>query len=75
LRNKLEGRQEHGVSTVAFIVNRQGRVTSARIARSSGSAALDADMLALVRRVQPFPPAPPEVTGEQFPLNVNLLNR
>jgi periplasmic protein TonB len=57
---------EHGVSTLAFSLNRQGRVTSARIAASSGSAMLDAETLALVHRAQPFPPPPPEVPGSQI---------
>jgi periplasmic protein TonB len=67
---EAEARQEHGVSNLAFSLNRQGRVTSARIAGSSGSATLDAETLALVHRVQPFPPPPPEVVGTQITLVV-----
>jgi protein TonB len=55
---EAQARQEHGVSNLAFSLNRQGRVTSARITASSGSATLDAETLALVRRVQSFPPPP-----------------
>jgi periplasmic protein TonB len=69
---QAEARQEHGVSNLAFSLNRQGRVTSARITASSGSAALDAETLALVRRVQPFPPPPPEVPGTQISLIVAI---
>jgi periplasmic protein TonB len=69
---EAEARQEHGVSSLAFSLNRQGRVTSARIAGSSGSSALDAETLALVRRVQPFPPPPPEVGGAQISLVVAI---
>src|SRR5262245_59745794 len=53
--------REHGTAVIVFTINRQGRVTSARIARSSGSAALDEETLALVHRVS-FPPPPAEVT-------------
>jgi periplasmic protein TonB len=75
-RNKhsLES-HDHGISTLAFSLNRQGRVTSARITASSGSATLDAETLALVRRSQPFPPPPPEVPGAQIGLVVPVLYR
>jgi periplasmic protein TonB len=69
---EAEARQEHGVSNLAFSLNRQGRVTSARIAGSSGSSALDAETLSLVHRVQPFPPPPPEVVGAQVSLIVAI---
>jgi protein TonB len=38
-------------------------VVASRIAHSSGYAALDAEALALVQRVDPFPPPPPEFNG------------
>jgi TonB family protein len=44
---------------VAFSVDGQGRVTTSRIDRSSGSAALDNAALEMVRQAQPFPPPPP----------------
>ena len=61
-------RREHGVVYVAFSLDRQGRVTASRIVRSSGSKVLDDDALDLVRRVQPFPPPPPDVAGERIDL-------
>jgi protein TonB len=69
---EAKARQEHGTSNLAFSLNRQGRVTSAHIARSSGSSALDAETLSLVHRVQPFPPPPPEVGGAQISLVVAI---
>jgi protein TonB len=69
---EAQARQEHGVSHLAFTLNRQGHVMSARIAGSSGSTTLDAETLALVRRVQPFPPPPPEVAGTQISLVVAM---
>jgi periplasmic protein TonB len=68
---EAKARHEEGVSNITFSLNRQGHVTSARITRSSGSPALDADALALVRRVQPFPPPPPEVLGAQNQITLN----
>jgi protein TonB len=60
---------EEGRAHLSFTVNRQGRVTSAQIDRSSGSAALDAETLALVHRVS-FPPPPAEMARQQINLGV-----
>jgi protein TonB len=60
---------EQGRAHLSFTINRQGRVTSAQIDRSSGSAALDAETLALVHRVS-FPPPPAEMAGQQISLGV-----
>jgi protein TonB len=54
---------EKGVAQVEFRITRQGNVVSTRIVKSSGSAPLDQETLDLVRRVQPFPPPPPEMPG------------
>jgi periplasmic protein TonB len=69
---EAQARQEHGTSSLAFSLNRQGRVTSAHIAGSSGSSALDAETLSLVQRVQPFPPPPADVGGAQISLVVAI---
>lgn len=50
-----------GTATVAFTIDRSGRVLSARLARSSGDSALDAEAVALARRVSPLPPPPAEL--------------
>ena len=60
-----------GVAHLAFTLNRQGRVTSARIAGSSGSAPLDAETLSLIHRVA-FPPPPADMPGAQISLVVAL---
>jgi len=51
-----------GTATIAFAIDRTGHVLSARLARSSGEAALDQEAVALVRRVSPVP-APPANIG------------
>lgn len=53
------GRREEGVVQVSFAIDAAGNVTSVQIARSSGHASLDAEVLALVRRASPVPPPPP----------------
>jgi len=61
---------EEGVVYLHFIMNRQGRVLSANIARSSGFDALDQETLALIRRAEPLPPPPPEIAGDSVELTV-----
>jgi len=51
-----------GTSSVAFTIDRRGRVLSARLIRSSGSAILDREAVALARRASPVP-APPANIG------------
>ncbi len=59
-----------GVATVAFTIDRSGRVLSARLVRSSGDAALDAEATSLPRRASPVPPPPPSVGGGSITLAV-----
>ena len=47
-----------GVAVVRFSIGENGALTSLSIARSSGSAKLDAVALAQLRRAAPFPPPP-----------------
>jgi periplasmic protein TonB len=58
-------KREHGITFLVFTINRQGRGTSAHIARSSGSASLDEETLALVHRVS-LPPPPAGMTNLTF---------
>ena len=53
---------EQGVATLSFTVSRDGQVSDGRIAKSSGSAKLDAETLAMLQRAQPLPSFPPEMT-------------
>ena len=63
-------RREEGVAYLTFFMNRSGHVLSAGVARSSGSEALDAETLALVRRAEPLPLPPPEMAGDPITLTV-----
>ena len=67
-----QARNQHGTVELAFSLDRQGHVTASRIAKSSGSSALDEATLDLVRRAQPFPPPPPEMAGAQIDLSVPI---
>jgi protein TonB len=59
-----------GVATVAFTIDRSGRVLSARLVRSSGDPALDAEAASLPRRASPVPAPPPNVGGGSITLAV-----
>jgi protein TonB len=57
-------RSEYGLVRIKFTLDRSGRVVKAEVVRSSCYPELDAEALALVRRAQPFPTPPDELTGE-----------
>jgi periplasmic protein TonB len=67
-----QARNQHGTVELAFSLDRQGRVTASRIAKSSGSSALDEATLDLVRRAQPFPAPPPEMAGAEVNLSMPI---
>jgi TonB family protein len=53
----------NGAIDVAFTLDREGKLVSASIASGTGVAAIDDAALEMVRGAQPFPPAPPEISG------------
>jgi protein TonB len=65
-----ELRHQQGVAYLGFVMDRRGRVLSARIEKSSGVASLDEETLALIHRAEPLPPPPPEVPGDPIELIV-----
>jgi periplasmic protein TonB len=58
-----------GVATVQFLVDGSGRVTSARLVKSSGVAAFDQEIVAMARRASPFP-RPHDGKGGDFTVSV-----
>jgi protein TonB len=62
-----------GTASIAFTVDADGRVTSVRLARSSGNASLDRESQDLVRRASPFPPPPLGKASITVPVNFNVL--
>lgn len=61
-----QAQHETGTATVAFTVDRAGRVLSAHIVRSAQHASLDAETLATVHRAAPLPPPPASLAGQTF---------
>lgn len=55
--------RQEGVAHVRFVIDRQGRVVSFHLEKSSGVASLDEETLALVERADPLP-APPADMGQ-----------
>jgi TonB family protein len=60
-----------GVATIQFLLDGNGRVTSARLVRSSGVPAFDQEIVAMARRASPFPPPPPDAKRD-FTVSVNF---
>jgi periplasmic protein TonB len=58
---QAEGR--FGVARLAFTIDRHGRLLGARVVAGSGSAILDDEALATIRRAEPFP-VPPDGLAE-----------
>jgi protein TonB len=67
-----QSRGETGTAVLSFTMDRNGRVLARSIARSSGVAELDAEVMALVMRAQPLPPFPPSMTQPRMTLSVPI---
>jgi protein TonB len=63
-----QSRGQQGVVWLRFTMDRDGKVLSARIDKSSGHDLLDQETLALIRRAQPLPRPPPDVPGATLEL-------
>jgi periplasmic protein TonB len=65
-RYPREAAGQTGVARLAFSIDRQGHLLGSRILKSSGSAILDAETMALVRRAERFPAPPHDVAEDQL---------
>ncbi len=68
-------RRVEGTALLSFGMNREGRVLSYYIVRSSGCPELDDEVLAMIERASPLPPAPPEVRQQIVQLVVPVRFR
>jgi protein TonB len=68
-------RHQEGTVMLRFSLDRQGRVPSYRIERSSGYALLDRAVAELVERAQPLPPPPEDVAGRELVVPVRFQLR
>lgn len=67
--------RQEGVVQIRFTLNRQGRVLTSSIAKSSGFNLLDREAMAMLQRAQPLPQPPPEEAGDviQFVTDVDFF--
>jgi protein TonB len=82
VRRKLErnkkypprARSDHmeGTATVRFTITRDGQVVDFSLVRASGIPLLDDEVQALLRRVNPFPQFPPELTEPSMTLTAPI---
>jgi protein TonB len=63
---------KNAAATVSFVLNRLGHVLSVEISQSSGDAAFDEAALAMIRRSDPVPKPPAQVTDETFSFAVEV---
>jgi protein TonB len=61
-----EARGAQGIATLAFSIDRDGRLLASRIVGSSGSSALDSATLDMIRRASPLPPPPTGMSDVQL---------
>jgi protein TonB len=57
-RYPAQARGVQGVVSLAVTIDRQGKVVSSKIVKSSGSTVLDAEALDMIKRAAPLPPPP-----------------
>lgn len=67
---EAQRRRLEGTALLYFEMDRQGRVQTSQLQRSSGHASLDAEVQALLRRAEPLPVPPAEIQGERIKLIV-----
>ena len=65
-RYPARARGAQGMVSLAFTINRQGKVVSSKIVKSSGSRVLDAEALDLIKRAEPLPPPPTDIADSDL---------
>jgi periplasmic protein TonB len=65
-------RGARGIAHAAFRIDRNGHVLESRISQSSGSPALDAETLAILKRADPFPAPPAGILDQQLSISVPI---
>lgn len=71
-RKRHPGGRARGTSSIAFVIDRSGRVLSARLIRSSGNSTLDRAAVALARRASPLPAPPANIGKSRITMTVPI---
>jgi protein TonB len=69
---EAQARGEQGVVLLSFSLDRNGRVLAHRIAKSSGHADLDAEVMAMIMRAEPLPPFPANMSDTRLDLTLPI---
>jgi protein TonB len=69
---QAQARNEQGVVLLGFSLDRDGRVLTHRIVQSSGYAALDDEVMAMIMRAEPLPPFPASMPQARLDLTVPI---
>jgi protein TonB len=69
---EAQSRNEQGVVLLGFTLDRNGHVLAHNIARSSGYADLDNEVMAMIMRAQPLPSFPASMTQPRIDLTVPI---
>ena len=70
--SEAQSRSEEGIVLLSFSLDRTGHVLAHRIARSSGFADLDNEVMAMIMRAEPLPAFPPSMPQPQLDLTVPI---
>ena len=65
-------RGDTGVATVSFAIAKNGRISNARVDKSSGSSALDKVAVATLRRLGQYKPIPKALDRSKWSLRVPI---
>ncbi|MBP2229562.1 protein TonB [Azospirillum agricola] len=65
-----QARRQEGVAQVRFVIDREGKVLSVQLDKTSGTAVLDEETVEMVRRASPVPAPPEEMTQDRIELVV-----
>jgi len=63
---------DKGIAQVMFRINRQGHLLESRIVQSSGSAILDEDALATLKRADPLPQPPADIGDDKLSIMTSI---
>ena len=72
LPGAAQSRKEEGVVLLSFSLDRSGHVLAHSIARSSGYADLDNEVMAMIMRAEPLPPFPESMPQTRIDLTVPI---
>lgn len=70
--NDARRKRQTGVTTLSFVVQRDGRIRQVRITKSSGNASLDEAAVKAMQRLSRFKPIPAAISRQEWPMRVPI---